>query len=104
MKFSISKPNLGGNNQPDFKPIRQGQDGTAVIIMLALLSIILVYAAANIQSLSRLDREIKLVDQRQVRRWNALSSTNAAFLAALTMADTNAPATNGPVRLEPASP
>ena len=104
MKVSISKPNLSGNDQPDFNPTRQRRDGTAVIVMLALLSIILVYAAANIRSLSRLDREIKLVDQRQIRRWNAISATNATFLAALTMANTNAPATNAPVRSEPANP
>ena len=78
------------------KQRRQG--GVAVIIMLALLSIILVCVGVNLKSLYRLDRELKLVDQQQIRRLNRLSALNAATLARYA-AETNAPAvtTNAPL-------
>jgi hypothetical protein len=56
----------------------------AVIVMLALLSIMLVCIGASIRSLNRLDRELKLLEQHQTRR-----------LAALT--------TNAPPNLQPAA-
>jgi hypothetical protein len=76
------------------------QGGLAVIIMLALLSIILVCVGANLKALSTLNRELKLVDQHQVRRLNALSVTNPATLA-IRLAETNAPtlATNLPATM-----
>ena len=54
---------------------RRRQGGMAVIVMLALLSIMLVSIGASIRSLNRLDRELKLLDQHQTRRL-ALTSTN----------------------------
>ena len=52
------------------------QGGMAVIVMLALLSIMLLYITASIRSLYTLDRELKLLEQHQTRRLTALSATN----------------------------
>ena len=49
----------------------------AVIVMLALLSIMLVCIGASIKSLNRLDRELKLLEQHQTRRLAAACATNA---------------------------
>ena len=40
----------------------------ATLVMLAILGIMCLYITANIRTLNRLEREIKLVDQRQQRR------------------------------------
>lgn len=52
------------------------QGGMAVIVMLALLSIMLLYITASIRSLYTLDRELKLLEQHQTRRLTALNATN----------------------------
>lgn len=55
---------------------KKRQGGMAVIVMLALLSIMLIGIGANIRSLNRLDRELKLLNQRQTRRLMTLTVTN----------------------------
>lgn len=70
-----------------FNSPRPRQGGMAVIVMLAFLTLLLIYIGANMHSLYRLDRELKLTEQRQIRRLNALSAQNAA----MNTAETNAP-------------
>ena len=55
---------------------KRRQGGMAVIVMLALLSIMLISIGASIKSLNRLDRELKLLERHQIRRL-ATSNTNA---------------------------
>ena len=55
---------------------KRRQGGMAVIVMLALLSIMLIWIGASMRSLNRLDRELKLLDQRQTRRLAAMNTTN----------------------------
>jgi hypothetical protein len=59
---------------------KQRRRGVAVIVMLALISILVLYAAANLRSLSDLNRELKLTERHQLQRLNALSATNAPYL------------------------
>lgn len=42
-----------------------------MIVMLALLSLILIYITANARALRVLDRELKLTEQRQIQRLKA---------------------------------
>ncbi len=49
-----------------------------MIVVLALLAIILVYVADNLKTLNHLSRELKLVEQRQLRRLQATAGTNAS--------------------------
>jgi hypothetical protein len=53
---------------------KRRQGGMAVIVMLALLSIMLLYITASIRSLYSLERELKLVEQHQTRRLAALNA------------------------------
>ena len=55
---------------PDFSSARRrGQGGSAVIVLMVLLSILLLYVVSNARTLHLLSREVRLVEQRQVRRW-----------------------------------
>jgi Tfp pilus assembly protein FimT len=51
-------------------------DGMATILFIALLAIMLVLVAANLHALTRLHREVKLLEQQQIKRLDA-SQTNA---------------------------
>ena len=48
----------------------QGQRGFLVIALLAIISIMLIYIAANLHVLAALKRDIRLVEQKQVQRLN----------------------------------
>jgi len=47
---------------------RSSERGTAVIVVIAFLAILLVYLAANILTLSNLGHELTLLEQKQTRR------------------------------------
>jgi hypothetical protein len=47
---------------------RKGEEGTAVIVVVALLSIILLYIAANARTLHYLGRELKIIEKQQIRK------------------------------------
>jgi len=57
-----------------------------VIVMLALLTLMLVFISFNLRTLYSLNRELKLTEQRQLRRLDGLA-VNAAPL--FPSADTN---------------
>jgi Tfp pilus assembly protein FimT len=59
---------------------RHRQSGSAVLVFIALLAIMLMLITANSSTLLHLHRELKLLDQRQVERLNA-SQTNATTTA-----------------------
>jgi len=56
------------------------QSGSAVLIFITLLAIMLMLIAANSSALLHLHRELKLLDQRQIKRLDA-SQTNAITTA-----------------------
>ena len=56
-------------------PIRRRQSGSAVIIVMALLAIILVYVAGNLRTINSLGRELKLLEQQQTRRLQRATQT-----------------------------
>ncbi len=74
---------------------RRRREGTAMIVVLALLSIILVYMADNLKTLNHLGRELKLLEQRQLRRLQTTVGTNTT---------TNAPQNSVPLSPQSASP
>jgi hypothetical protein len=49
-------------------PTRQSQRGSAVLVMLALMGIMLALVAANAVSVHVLDRELQLLDHKQQHR------------------------------------
>ena len=56
------------------------QSGSAVLIFITLLAIMLMLITANSSAMLHLHRELKLLDQRQIKRLDA-SQTNAITTA-----------------------
>jgi len=54
---------------------RRCQSGSAVIVVMALLAIILVYVAGNLRTLNSLGRELKLLELQQTRRLQTAAPT-----------------------------
>ena len=52
----------------NFRRLRRSPGGSAVIVLLALLSVVLMLIAINIATLNRLTREVKGVEKRQIQR------------------------------------
>jgi hypothetical protein len=44
------------------------QSGSAVIVVMALLAIILIYVVGNLKTLANLGRELRLLERKQIRR------------------------------------
>jgi len=65
------------------QPASHRERGMAVVVVLALTSVLLVYVAANLRSLGLLDRELKRVEQKQIQRLDKATSgaTNAVAVA-----------------------
>jgi hypothetical protein len=54
------------------------RSGSAVIVVLALLAIMLIYVTANLRTLASLGAELRLLERRQVQRLQkATHATNA---------------------------
>lgn len=58
-----------------FRSGRDPRSGFTVLVVLVLMAIVLIYIGANIRSLHQLNREMKLVERRQVQRLK-LQTTN----------------------------
>ena len=57
--------------------VRRSERGSAVIVMIAFLALLLVYLAANVLTLSHLGHELRLLEQKQTRRLaQQVASTN----------------------------
>ncbi len=61
---------------------RARERGMAVIVVIMLVGIILIYVAANLRSLELLRRDLKLVEQHQIRRTASQVHTNQQPAAA----------------------
>ena len=80
---------------PSFETSRRRprRAGSAVIVLLALLAIILIYVAANLRTLYSLSTELRLLERRQVQRLQvSTQSTNAASAARPAASNTSSPA------------
>lgn len=54
---------------------RHGRDGVAVVVVLALLALIFVFVAANLRALHNLKRDLKIVEQQQIKRLNVRAAS-----------------------------
>ena len=82
---------------PSPKPGRDEQ-GMAVIVVIALLSIILIFVAGNLRTLQLLRNDLRLVEKQQTNRLSGIGAiTNAPALTNATRAvggDTLTPVLN----------
>jgi hypothetical protein len=65
---------------------RNSRDGMAVIVVLILLGLILAFICANMHTLSELRGEMKLIEQKQLRRlgYNATNAVPQSTVATTT--------------------
>lgn len=66
-----------------FAPHRR-QNGSAVLVFIILLTIMMILATANSKALFRLHQEIKLLEQQQVKRLNAAQTNTIAVIKSPT--------------------
>jgi hypothetical protein len=57
------------------RPTRQS--GTAVIVVLVIIAILMIYVAGNIRTLHNVGKELKLIEQKQVHRLDKLQTSNS---------------------------
>ena len=65
------------------KSFPRRENGMATVIFIALLAIMLILVTAESSALFRLHREVKLIEQQQIKRLN-LSQTNVTATVSLT--------------------
>ncbi len=85
MKTRLAKPRSGmafSRSADCRRRGRTGERGSAVVIFLALLAIMLVLVAANGKTLVLLKKELQLIEHKQVQRLER-SQTNAVSPASL---------------------
>lgn len=74
---------------------RHHRDGVAVVVVLALLALIFVFVAANLRALYSLGRDLKIVEQQQIKRLNARAASAEVGITQDAAAPTNAVPTVG---------
>jgi hypothetical protein len=66
------------------KNFRQREDGMATILFITLLTIMVLLAIANGMALIRLHREVKFVEQQQIKRLNGPQNHSVPAVPAIT--------------------
>jgi hypothetical protein len=57
---------------------RKGERGMATVVFIALLAIMMILVTAESHALFRLHREVKLLEQQQIKRLNNLPTNSVA--------------------------
>ena len=57
---------------------RKGERGMATVVFIALLAIMMILVTAESRSLFSLHREVKLLEQQQIKRLNNLPTNSVA--------------------------
>ena len=65
----------------DTKPARTShrqtrRSGTAVLVVLVIISILMVYVAGNLRTLDALGKQLKLIEKKQEQRLKSITTTN----------------------------
>jgi hypothetical protein len=69
------------------------EQGSAALVVIAIVAIVLVYVASNLRTLDHLNREIKLVERRQIHRLEHVRITTNSVAQAVEPAATGPGAT-----------
>jgi hypothetical protein len=64
--------------------LQKSEDGLATIVFITLLAIMVLLAAANTAALIHLHRDVKLLEQQQIKRLN-VSQANSSPAANVSM-------------------
>lgn len=83
---------------------RRHESGSAVIVVVALLAIIMMYVASNLRTLDNLEREVRLVERQQIHRLQAAARPTPSP-PGIAVATNSIPQPLGnPDKLAPAAP
>lgn len=77
------------HSSPDRRPGQQGF--FLAVVMFILVTIMLIYLAANSRRLANLKRELRLVEQKQVQRLNRSANVATNTIPAPAIISTNTP-------------
>lgn len=77
--MKILHPSTAGPGQPHSRPSRE-EDGMATIIFITLMTIMMILVTAEARALSQLHREVKFLEQQQIKRLNHASTPVPAVL------------------------
>lgn len=72
---------------------KRRRDGSAVLIIMLLLGLMLIFVGANVKTLQSLRGELKLIERRQIQRIQRVPAIAAPSVGALT----NSPASDSRV-------
>jgi len=76
---------------------RRHESGSAVLVVIAIIAILLIYAGGNVRTLHLLKRDLQNVEQKQIQRVSRIAiQTNAPPPASKPIEQTNAPRVPGP--------
>jgi hypothetical protein len=59
---------------------KRSEDGMVTVIFIALLAIMMILVTANGRALFHLRREVKFMEQQQIKRLNASSTNTVSFV------------------------
>jgi hypothetical protein len=85
--------NYSANDRsPHFRGTARDERGFLMIALLTIVSIMLIYVAANVRVLGNLKRELKQVEQKQIQRLEKLGAQPLQLTNAITaVSGTDAP-------------
>ena len=69
---------LGVDGRAAARPYRRGERGSATILVLALVAIMMVFVTANQLVLHNLKRELRIVEQKQLKKFQSPTAKPAA--------------------------
>ena len=75
LAFSAKPDGVGSRCRRD----RRGERGSAAIVVLVLLFLIVAFAEGNSVTLRSLKRELQLLDERQLKKYGDAAVTNAVM-------------------------
>jgi len=75
--MKILRPSAAGPGQTPARPSRK-EDGMATIIFITLMTIMMILVTAEARALSQLHREVKFLEQQQIKRLNHVSANVTA--------------------------
>ena len=64
---------------PTCRSARSAERGSAVLVILVMLSIMVTFAIANSRTTHFLQRELQLIEQRQLKKYESTAGNHAAL-------------------------
>ena len=77
--MKIHRPHFARRNQQRLGAPKRDEDGMATFIFIALLAIMMILVMAEVRALSHLRREVRFLEQQQIKRLNPPATNTVAI-------------------------